>query len=251
MSAETSKLVSVLMAVGSVNTWLSEAVNSVITQVLPAGWDLELLIGVDGYADSVIAAHKLQQPKIKVYVASKSVGTYVIANSLFAKSSGSIVMRSDADDVMCPDRLKTIISTMADPSIDMVNTYYARVRADNLKLISTKTEAPYGVWAFRRSALLRLGGWVSWICSGDAEILTRAKALRMKLQLIPKVLYLARQHKQQLTKHKDTAPASPTRNHYKKIVDTARHHYASGVKPVPIKPTLTELRLITPDGGRV
>jgi hypothetical protein len=242
VNSAPKNIFSIIVAVGPVHQWLAEMIASVSSQTLADTWQLEILIGVDGYQDSLESARKLDDPRIKLYMAKQPVGTYVMANSLLALSTGIIVARADADDLMCQGRLMAIIQAMADPAVAMANTYSTRIDGRGARLKCKARKVSDGVWAFRKAVFVKqLGGWPAWPCGADSETLFRAKALNLKSKIVPRILYLVRQHDQQLTRCATTAHGSSLRKQYCDIIERDACRYARGVKPLRIEPVTVTL----------
>jgi len=223
-------LVSVLMAVGPVHRWLGEAVRSVLEQELPAGWQLELLLGIDGVPESLAAARALPpDPRVGIVSFPEPVGTYRVANALLGLSSGELVTRSDADDVQQPGRLAELIGLFRqDPQLGLVNTYYCEADEETLEPTKRLSGPADGVWCYRRALLDSLGGWRPWPCAADSELVGRAKALGARWQLFRRHLYLARTHRRQLTTANGTALGSDLRQTLARTILDERESYQRG-----------------------
>jgi len=81
----------------------------------------EVLVGVDG-CDNTLAAIKSYIPKdlkskIRLFWFPKNVGCYVVRNTLAELANGMILLFFDADDVMCPDYVETMLAKSKPGSI--------------------------------------------------------------------------------------------------------------------------------------
>jgi glycosyltransferase involved in cell wall biosynthesis len=230
------RLVSLLMAVGPVSRWLAEAVRSVLEQELPEGWRLELLIGVDGVPESLEAARALPpDPRVGIVSLATPAGTYVVANTLLQHARGELVGRVDADDVMLPGRLAALIASTEDPAVGMANSRIADVDED-LHPLKPYERAADGIWLWRRSVLDYLGGWRSWPCGADTELLQRAHLRGFRGSIVDEVLYLRRRHGEQLTRAVETRNGAPLRDAAWGWIKAQKALGALGVCPPRIVP---------------
>ena len=230
-------LVSVLISVGPVHRWLGEAVRSALDQVLPDGWRIEVIIGIDGCSESLAAARRIADSRVGIVSLHSSLGTYVAFNTMMRHARGSLIVRSDADDVTSPGRLTAMIGRMADPTVDMVGTWFEEIAGDG-RLIRRQNHAAEGVWMWRRSALDRLGGFIPWRCGADSEALLRAKHLGLRSAVVCDHLYQARQHEQQLTSDPATDRRSAVRRAAIEQIAVARRRYQAGEVPARLVPVV-------------
>jgi len=240
------RLVSLLMAVGPVSRWLAEAVRSVLEQELPEGWRLELLIGVDGVPESLEAARRLPpDPRIGIASLVAPVGTYVVANTLLQHARGELIGRVDADDVLLPGRLSALIEALSDPTCGLANTHYAETD-EELRVLRHLSGRADGVWLYRRSVLDALGGWRAWPCAADTDLYERARALGVRACVVPRELYLARQHGQQLTSADETGRHSQVRAELREAIRRDCLRYRAGAPPDRVEPVMAQAALCGP-----
>jgi len=192
-----NKLLSVIMAAYKTVPWVEEAVKSCLNQELPAGWSMELLIGVDGCPDTleaILGSEIMQDSRLCVFELDRNYGTYIAANTLVQHCQGEFVTRFDSDDVMLPTRLKKMTEVLInDPRVVRSNTWcdYRNTTLD--RSISMEKRGADGVWMFRHSVFEALGGYQPWVCGADTELVQRTKFLPgAKAVLIPEFLYVCR-----------------------------------------------------------
>ena len=121
------------------------------------------------------------------------------------------------------------------PNIDMVNTRFENRDVSMQNVIGTMNFAADGVWSFRKYILKDLGGYRSWRCAADAELLERAKAFNMQRYIIPESLYYRRLHSRQLTRNTDTDFNSELRLRYHSIIEADAVRYQNAM-PDPLTP---------------
>jgi len=232
-SSAGSKVVSVLMAVGPVSRWLEEAAWSVLEQSLPNGWRVELLVGVDGCQGSLDVAVRIRDPRVAIFTSKVPLGTYVMANALLAHAHGELVGRCDADDVTRPGRLRAIVEA-AEAGAAAVNTHFSLADA-NLHEIRVCGYPVDGAWFFKTSLMAMLGGWQPWPCGADSEILSRVRALKAKIGVVPRDLYIYRRHGSQLTEGSGTGADSLVRAKARRAIAEAERRFSAGEVPAPLR----------------
>lgn len=84
--------------------WLAEAWRSLQSQSLPAGWDWEFLLQIDGQGEltSDIPEH---DSRIHVFRNPKSLGPAMARNMALGRASGEFIKPLDADDMLPPGAL--------------------------------------------------------------------------------------------------------------------------------------------------
>jgi len=98
--------VSVLMPVYNAEDYLSEAIDSVLSQTFT---DWELILGDDGSTDgteNIIKSYISTDNRVSYYKNEKNKGHTETKYSLLEKSSGEYIAFLDADDVSYPNRFK-------------------------------------------------------------------------------------------------------------------------------------------------
>lgn len=174
-------LLSVLTAVHSCSTtYIGEAMESLRAQSLPDGWEIEWVVQEDGpnpsLRDALSGWHA-----VKYAANGRQLGIAQTRNLALSRVSGVLTQNLDADDLLLPDALMTLI-----PLFFTYRIQWAVGQADDLlpdgMRQSFKTPLPFGVlsagflsmWAaddggnwpihcaallMRTTALRALGGW--------------------------------------------------------------------------------------------
>ena len=210
---------------------------SALNQDLPAGWQLEVLIGVDGCPDTLAAAQRITDPRVTLVNFTENHGTYNTFNSLFPLSHGSLFTRFDADDIMVQGRLYKMIQQMVQvPRTSLVATWHS-VADENLKGRQDARAPVDGVWMWRRSFwVAHIGGFMPWPCGADTEALLRAEFLQAPRKVITRHLYIRRQHDNSLTGSGVTKRGGEVRTNLIRFIEAARARYAAGEKPSRVEP---------------
>jgi glycosyltransferase involved in cell wall biosynthesis len=212
------KRISIITAAYNAAKFIKEASDSYLGQELPDGWELEMLIGVDGCPETLKAIMEqelLKDTRLTVFEMDKNYGTYITSNTLITKATGDLIARADADDIMQPTRLLKIIQEFENnPDAIAVNTW-CEYRDETLQKITALTKyAPDGVYVYRADTLKELGGFQPWLCGADSELLGRVRMIWPKgLRIIPECLYSIRSHQSQLTVNSLTRSGSDARKY--------------------------------------
>ena len=232
--------VSVLIAAYKAEQWIEACIKNVLAQPLPPGWEMEIIVGVDGCASTFEAANRIKDPRLGILFFSENRGTYITFNSLVPHATGELMLRHDADDLMGKTRLiKMIKCFINDPSVDMVGTSYQLMSADMSKVIKPNLYPGEGTWMWKRSTWdKKLGGFEPWRCAADSEILARAQ-LGFKLRSVilqdPSLL-LYRQHANSLYQNSETGLGSLYRQKRAEIIKKRSNQFRLGEKPRKLKP---------------
>jgi glycosyltransferase involved in cell wall biosynthesis len=101
-------LVSVIMTVFNTETYLSEAVNSILNQSFK---DFEFIIIDDGSTDgSATLLDSLSDPRIQLLKSAENLGLIAQSNKALQLARGKYIARMDSDDISLPDRLQTQVA---------------------------------------------------------------------------------------------------------------------------------------------
>ena len=209
-------LVSVILPVFNGETYLAEAIESILTQTLS---DLELIViddcSVDGTA-AIIRDYANRDERVRLVRHDHNQGMPSARNSGIAVSRGEFIATMDCDDVSLPQRLEKQAAFLeANPDIGVVGIFVQNVAEDlSVRQIQSfpqqhafmvmywilgGTTLYGGVYMARRSALLAVGGYnESYKLAEDTELFSRL-CLETRVANLPEALYLYRHHDQQVS----------------------------------------------------
>jgi glycosyltransferase involved in cell wall biosynthesis len=213
--------------------YLTETIDGVAGQALPSGWNLEWLIQEDGIEPS-LAARFADLDYVRYDATRMHLGASVTRNLALAAATGDLIQVLDADDLLLPGALASLIPQFEDESI-----HWAVGQADDLMPDGTRipweSALPYGrlragavnMWAelhggnwpihgaglmLRAISLRALGGWTGLPVDGDLAMLAAVSEVSDGYNFAG-VTWLYRQHPNQTTR-------STARQH---LSDTGRH----------------------------
>lgn len=229
------KLISVLISAYHAERWLAAAVCSALSQRLPDGWRLEVLIAVDGCAETLAAARELRDPRVRVFWLAANAGTYAAKNALLSYARGDAHAIRDADDVSIEDSFARLLEVLqarggivggqmerADEELRPLGPFPLRHASprERLDLGEQRCHMIHGTMLIEARAWELLGGYEPHPFGADQEMQYRAYAAGIELTNIPRPpVLLRRQHPQQLTRAEGTGHRSKARIDYADRID--------------------------------
>ncbi len=241
------KTLSVLIAAFDARRWLGDSLDAVFGQKLPAGWRLQVLLGIDGCADTLDYIKAAPYPGLVVVHLRRNRGTYVTFNTLMRYADGDLIARFDADDVMCDGYLAAHIEALENGAdLSMSWSIYTD---EHLRPTSVVPALPDyrpengerrmgtdGQFVARRAIWQRLGGFRPWRCTADSEFVIRAQAAGFRTVVLEQFLYLRRTHARSLTTDPATNYQSDTRTRMRDLTLAYRDEYQAGLRPIDVLP---------------
>lgn len=190
--------------------WLRECLDSVFGQTLPAD---EVVMVIDGpiapELRSVVDDFALIHKELFVSPLPDNVGLGRALNHGLSLCSNDIIVRMDADDVSLPHRFKRLIETFESfPNVDAVSSWIDEFEGQHDNIVSSRRlpEFPYelnsfaksrsplnhAAAAFKRSALMLVGGYVHFPLYEDYYLWARLLQSGFKFYNIQESLLLVR-----------------------------------------------------------
>lgn len=218
----THPLVSVVMPVYNRERFLSEAVDSILSQTFS---ELELILVDDGSTDrsvEIIKTYMQQDPRVRL-ITQENSGPAIARNNGIIASRSDYVAFMDDDDVSAPDRIEKLYSFLkSNPGVRSVNSERAPLNKTNSGSIPGDNKPPHRL--FKNSVqphnpdlasfldgrgrnfavgsnsmvikkdILELGGFRSlFSCNEDTDMTLRFEE-KFNMGAIPLPLYLQRSH---------------------------------------------------------
>ena len=124
-------IISVVMPVYNAESYLEEAIESVVSQTFK---DFEFIIIDDGSSDnSLEIIKKFSKNDNRIfYISRENKGIIHSLNEGLNKSSGLYIARMDADDVSYPKRLEIQYNFMVENKLDICGGDYISIGQDGL-----------------------------------------------------------------------------------------------------------------------
>ena len=207
--------ISVIMSVYNGETYLAEAIESVINGNFK---NLELIIINDCSTDStgeILASFALKDERIKVYTNEVNLKLPASLNKAISLSNGKYIARMDADDICLPDRFQKQFEFMEANSdialsscrfLTVKNGVYAsggaggRCDSDSLKALLLVANPILHPGVIARAEVMKEFGYDTTLtCTEDLELWTRMAANNLKMEILPECLLIYRLHDKQIT----------------------------------------------------
>jgi len=224
---------SVIIPAYKAQRFIKECLDSIANQAPQC----EILVGVDNCDETIAKLNQIREeyPNLKIYRTGKNVGPYIIRNSLARVSSSSNLLFFDADDIMRPELISTILSN--NNGTRPVRFKYTNFRdgSDPAKSLDRNTYVAHGVFFIPKESFMKIGGFQSWKCGADTEFMKRCEMNGIKNLNLNRDLFYRRIHGSSLTQNSSTNYRSLERRKIANWIKTNRNWR------IPISATLTEL----------
>jgi glycosyltransferase involved in cell wall biosynthesis len=212
----------------SAKRWLPETAQSVLGQDLSDNWELEWIIEADGSDGKSLSEVLPADDRISFSAHDGDLGPAVTRNIGLARARGVYVQTLDADDLLLPGALSTMISALQEhPSV-----HWAYAQADDLMPDGTRVSfepwmppcglipaqrlpdwidehggnvpAPCAALCYRTTTIRAMGGWMALPAGEDIGLLAAISTVTAGWQS-EATTWLYRQHPGQMIR-RDTQP---------------------------------------------
>lgn len=213
--------ISILLPIFNEERYLAECLDSILAQTYP---DWELLAIDDQSTDStpqILAAYQQRDARIRpLYNPDK--GVIPALRLALEQSTGALITRMDADDIMAPQKLERMYSLliahgMGHLSTGLVKYFsdaqlgegYARygewinqVNLENRQWEEIYRDCPIPApcWLVYREDLLRAGAFEPNIKPEDYDLIFRFRQIGLQAHTVPEVLLYWRDHEDRTTR---------------------------------------------------
>ncbi len=245
--------ISVIMSVYNGETYLEEAIMSVVNQTLK-NWELIVIndCSTDKTAE-ILKELAEKDPRIKVHTNEVNLKLPASLNKAISLSSGKYIARMDADDICLPDRLYKQFEFMeSHPEVSLSSPKFMTVkngtyapggvggRCDSeaikaMLLVANPILHP-GVIA-KAEVMKKYNYDTTLTCTEDLELWTRMVIAGEKLEILPECLLIYRLHDKQITSttldRQHTEVLKIEEKYYnavaKELVESEKDFYISGI----------------------
>jgi glycosyltransferase involved in cell wall biosynthesis len=189
-------LVSVVMPVYNCQSYLAEAIESVLAQTYSPA---EIIVVDDGSTDSSAAVAGQYTRSIK-YSYQPNAGIAEALNKGIKMSNGGFLSFLDADDMWTPMKLEYQMSAMSDTNVDMVfgkiEQFYSPELDQHRGNVEVMPGFSKGTLLVRRQSFFRVGLFNKQLQLGDfIEWYLRAAEVGLKSLMLPEIVMRRRIHK--------------------------------------------------------
>lgn len=201
--------ISIIIPAHNASDYIEACLDSMRCLTIPT----EILVGVDNCDSTLIKLTQIQEKylNLKIFRTSKSVGPYIIRNSLVEHINYSNILFFDADDIM-KDSMFTMLSTHNNGS-SQIRFKYTNFKntADPSRSININPKVAHGVFFIPAATFKKVGGFQPWICGADTEFIKRSLANNLHTIEINHCLFYRRIHSESLTNTSRTGYGSDLR----------------------------------------
>lgn len=205
-------LVSIIMPVYNAEKYLSEAIESILTQTYKK---FEFIIIDDGSTDNsleIIKSYALKDKRIKFFT-RENKGLVNTLNELISLSNGKYIVRMDADDISLPKRVEMQVTFMekykdiylAGTKYDLLIEQNTDIQLiDSMRRIQKKVNSftnnisqnvligyvlLHPTWIFRKELISLIGNYKNYNHCEDGEFLFRILSNGYKIGIIEEKLF--------------------------------------------------------------
>jgi glycosyltransferase involved in cell wall biosynthesis len=194
-------LVSVIIPVYNCETYLAEAIDSVLAQTYAP---VEIIVVDDGSTDGSAQVAARYAPRVRCLHQENS-GIGAARNRGIEQASGNLLTFLDADDLWSPDKLaRQVVALDLDPKLDMIFGLARQFRSPDLEAevatAATATETVMvgyvpGTMLIRRESFARVGLFATgWRVGEFVDWYARAMDLGLKSHMLQEVVLNRRLH---------------------------------------------------------
>ena len=241
--------------------YLREAVESILRQTFS---DFEFLIIDDGSRDGTSAIlRSYRDDRIRVFENEHNLGLIAALNKGLQMARGEYVARMDADDISLPRRLERQLDYMErHRNICVASSYFRHIDEQHRVLETCRPETRdflisfkmhvegynpicHPAAMFRTKPVRDAGGYsAEFPHAEDGALWFRLDSLGLKFGIVPRILFLYRYHRQQITQ---TKSEEASRSHF-----TAHAQHLACLLGEPVE--IAEVARLSPywfDGNRI
>jgi glycosyltransferase involved in cell wall biosynthesis len=129
---------------------------------------------------------------LRVFMMESNKGTFITSNTIMSLAKYDNILRFDADDIMMPDLIKTIMEKAESEDVDRI-MFLCQNFGNSNNIIWANGQIFMKHWVFDY-----FGGFMPWRCEGDGEFVNRVDKF-LTVVKIPTILMERRIHDSNLT----------------------------------------------------
>ena len=231
----TAPKISLIMSVYNGESYLSEAIESVLSQTFE---DFELIVINDCSTDGtgeILNRYSQQDSRVKVYTNEENLRLPSSLNKAMSYAQGKYIARMDADDICLPERLEKQYKFMEEnPDIALSSCKFMTLKngivssggcggkndRDSIKalLLVTNPILHPGIIA-KADIIKKLGYDKEFTCTEDMELWTRFVMEGYNVEIMPDYLMIYRLHDKQITE-------TTLEKQHKEVVSVQKRYFA-------------------------
>lgn len=195
----SSKTISVIIPVYNGSLYISEAIQSVLSQSmqLEVGLSIEVIVVDDGSTDNTVELVQFKFPQVRLLKQSR-LGAAAARNYGITEATGELIAFLDADDIWKEGKLQCQLKALKEsPSIDLIFGQVSEFEdgPNRVTLGELKPGLSPITLLCHKSKFEKIGLFNTEVTRGEfIEWYDRAIALKFKVLLVPEVVALRRIH---------------------------------------------------------
>ena len=214
--------ISIIIPAFKAHKYIKECLDSIKNQSTLAS--LEILIGIDNCEETLSELNKIAKdyPNIKVFFSNKSLGAYVMRNSLIEFASHENLLFFDADDIMKSGMIASILYKHTKHQPIRFKYFNFKDREDPFLNNYLNKGVAHGVFFIHRELFDKIGGFKDWLCGADSDFMKRCIKNKILDLNINAPLFYRRIHPTSLTQDSSTGFKSNLRNQIANTIKNTR-----------------------------
>jgi len=213
---ENKEPVSIIITAYKTKDYIEECLDSIENQTYFINNDnYEILVGIDGCQETLDKLLEIRHKyrNLRIFMMKSNMGTYVTSNTLLKLINNENIIRFDSDDIMRPEMVNEIFSISGDFNMIRMRCKDVIISSTGEKKFTNFQRHAAGVIFYKRTIFNVLGGYRSWVCAADSELIERYKTIGT-IGYIDKILFYRRVHGNSLSKKEETSINSTIRRGY-------------------------------------
>lgn len=210
--------VSVIIPAHNADVYIEDCLDSIAKQTTSA--EIEILVGIDNCKPTLkrLKQIKNKYANLRVFYSDFSLGAYVMRNTLSELANHDHILFFDADDIMVPSMLSSILRKYNKSSPVRFKYLNFNHGEDPTKKINPHPKPSHGVFFISRNLFNRVGGFQNWPCGADTEFMKRCSVNKIHDTIINVPLFYRRIHPMSLTQNPETGYRSTIRSQINSII---------------------------------
>ena len=219
---------SIIISAYNTAEYIEDCLNSIYKQRILNDINFEVLVGIDACTNTLDTIKKIKDKytNLRVLYMLSNKGTYITTNTLLLQAKYDNIIRFDSDDIFNEYALENIINEAK--IYDVYRLTFKNFSAT--KQVDANLHLAHGVALFKKSAILKLGGFKPWLCAADTDILKRAERAGCNINTNSGSVHFNRRvHETSLTNNEATAFKSELRKKYVKEMNSDKTIYIAPI----------------------
>lgn len=189
--------------------------------------DYEILLGIDNCYGTVYFLDQnlvFSNRRIKILFFPKSVGPYIIRNSLAKIAKYDNILFFDSDDVLMKHGINILMSKFSNKHILKYRFYNFNHGDDytDVEKLSLSPMVSHGSFLIKKEKFMEMNGFFGWKCGADTEFDDRCDGIQQRVYKLDIPIFYRRYHGKNTTIRPETGIHSSIRKKYGEFIMNRR-----------------------------